>query len=159
MYLGVLDYEQLCYKVFGRLGKFTASLFIIMRYIGGKKNECYMTVIDPTCAHSESQITAPLCLQWAHGGGRHRGKPWLMESSLCFLEAASSKTLSHFTSIWAPCQILEIIIFMAEFPPFLFSPSVLQENVLTGVVVVFLFFPQQPCRATSTSWNTSCPLL
>lgn len=52
--LGALVYEQLGYKAFGTPGKFAASLSITMQNIGGKKNECYVTVIDPTCAHSES---------------------------------------------------------------------------------------------------------
>uniref|UniRef100_A0AAX7TAB4 Sodium-coupled neutral amino acid symporter 2 n=1 Tax=Astatotilapia calliptera TaxID=8154 RepID=A0AAX7TAB4_ASTCA len=45
---GALVYEQLGYKAFGTPGKFAASLSITMQNIGGKKNECYVTVIDPT---------------------------------------------------------------------------------------------------------------
>uniref|UniRef100_A0A669CVA4 Sodium-coupled neutral amino acid symporter 2 n=1 Tax=Oreochromis niloticus TaxID=8128 RepID=A0A669CVA4_ORENI len=46
---GALVYEQLGYKAFGTPGKLAASLSITMQNIGGKENECYVTVIDPTC--------------------------------------------------------------------------------------------------------------
>uniref|UniRef100_A0AAX7U8V4 Sodium-coupled neutral amino acid symporter 2 n=1 Tax=Astatotilapia calliptera TaxID=8154 RepID=A0AAX7U8V4_ASTCA len=53
---GALVYEQLGYKAFGTPGKFAASLSITMQNIGGKKNECYVTVIDPTCARGETLV-------------------------------------------------------------------------------------------------------
>uniref|UniRef100_A0AAX7T3D3 Sodium-coupled neutral amino acid symporter 2 n=1 Tax=Astatotilapia calliptera TaxID=8154 RepID=A0AAX7T3D3_ASTCA len=53
---GALVYEQLGYKAFGTPGKFAASLSITMQNIGGKKNECYVTVIDPTC-HGGGKLT------------------------------------------------------------------------------------------------------
>uniref|UniRef100_A0A3Q2WZX2 Sodium-coupled neutral amino acid symporter 2 n=1 Tax=Haplochromis burtoni TaxID=8153 RepID=A0A3Q2WZX2_HAPBU len=53
---GALVYEQLGYKAFGTPGKLAASLSITMQNIGGKKNECYVTVIDPTCARGETLV-------------------------------------------------------------------------------------------------------